>query len=67
MALRSYALAKNVFKIACSMSDIMISEMAVKQEGLYWAENLPEDYADWFKEQKFYKEIAFTNTHLRER
>jgi len=64
VALKSFNHAKSVFKIACSIAEIVISEMAVKQEGLYWAENLPEDYADWFKEQKFYKEIAFTNTHL---
>lgn len=64
IALKSYSHAKRTFNLMASVADIVISEMAVKEEGFYWSENLPADYADWFSEQRFYKEIAFTDTHL---
>jgi O-antigen chain-terminating bifunctional methyltransferase/kinase len=64
IALKSYSHAKHTFNLMASVADIVISEMAVKEEGFYWSENLPLDYADWFSEQRFYKEIAFTDTHL---
>jgi O-antigen chain-terminating bifunctional methyltransferase/kinase len=64
IALKSYSHAKRTFTLMASVADIVISEMAVKDEGYYWSENLPLDYADWFSEQRFYKEIAFTDTHL---
>lgn len=66
IAMSGYYLAKDMFETICKKADIVIAEMAVKQEHVYWNKTLPEDYEDWFTASLFYKEMAYMPTHLSE-
>lgn len=58
--------AREIFEELARKSKIIITELAVKDEPLYWNRNLPADYDRWFDKIKFFDELAFFPTHLSE-
>ena len=64
IALKGYGYAKGIFDKMCKAGNVIITELALKEEGYYWSANLPTHYQEWLDANKFYKEIAFTDTHL---
>lgn len=64
IAMRGFDKAFDMFSAICKKADIVISEMAVKEEPVYWNKTLPYDYESWFSDEKFYCEMAMNDTHL---
>lgn len=58
--------ARGIFEKLAQKSKILITELAVKGEPLYWNKNLPTDYDSWFDNIKFFDELTFFPTHLAE-
>lgn len=58
--------AQKIMEGLARKSKIVIAELALKEEPLYWNKNLPENYDDWFKNIAFYDELALFPTHLSE-
>ena len=58
--------AREIFEILAAHTKIMISEMAVKTEPLYWNQTLPSVYDEWYSTIRFFDEVSFFNTHLSE-
>ena len=56
--------AREVLEIIASKVKIIIIEMAIKEEPVYWCKNLPIKYEEWFQNIKFFNEIVFTSTAL---
>lgn len=61
---RGFEYAQSLMTELASKAEIVITELAVKAEPLYWNKNLPENYERWFDGVKFYDELAFFKTHL---
>ncbi|MCR5316877.1 MAG: methyltransferase domain-containing protein [Treponema sp.] len=56
--------ARNIFEMLSQKAVIVITELAVKEEPLYWNKNLPVNYENWFDNIAFFNELAFFPTHL---
>lgn len=56
--------ARCIFEELSRKVGIVISELAVKSEPLYWNKNLPNRYEDWFTNIAFFDELSFFPTHL---
>lgn len=56
--------ARDVLEILAEKAEIVLTELALKEEPLYWNVNLPENYQNWFDHVSFYDEIQFFKTHL---
>lgn len=54
---------KSVAKILIK-SPVLLAELAVREEPLYWAESLPEHPENIFGEAKFVRKLRETGTHL---
>ena len=61
---KGFDYAKDLMGSLSKKAKIVITELALKEEPLYWNDNLPQDYYDWVKDFAFYKEIQFFPTHL---
>lgn len=59
-----FGYARKLFSTLAIKGSIVLSELAIKKEPLYWNKNLPVNYEDWFTDVKFYKELHFFGTHL---
>lgn len=58
--------ARGLFETLANKSQIVLTELALKEEPLYWNKNLPEQYDDWFDNVAFYDEQRMFDTHLSE-
>ncbi len=58
--------ARSVFEELTKKCGIVITELAVKDEPLYWNKNLPASYDEWFRNIAFFEEQAYFPTHLSE-
>lgn len=58
--------ARNLFTTLADKSKVVIAELAVKTEPLYWNKNLPQNYDEWFKDVAFFNELSMIPTHLSE-
>ena len=56
--------ARGIFEELSQKAQVVITELAVKEEPLYWNENLPAKYESWFDSIPFFNELAFFPTHL---
>lgn len=56
--------ARKLFSTLAEKANIVLTELAVKSEPMYWNKKLPREYEEWFTEVIFYKELAFFETHL---
>ena len=56
--------AKAILEKLAGHSSIIITEMALKQEPVYWNTYLPDDYSSWFDDISFFDELSFYDTHL---
>lgn len=56
--------ARKIVETLSRKSKIIITELAVKAEPVYWNKNLPESYEEWFKNIAFFDELDFFETHL---
>lgn len=57
--------AKNILDALAQKCKLLITELAVKKENLYWNKNLPVDYNDWVSAFKFSNTIGWTDVqHL---
>ena len=61
---KGFDYAKDLMDSLSKKAKIVITELALKEEPLYWNDNLPQVYYDWVKDFAFYKEIQFFPTHL---
>ncbi|MBR4159850.1 MAG: methyltransferase domain-containing protein [Spirochaetia bacterium] len=61
---KGFDYAKDLMDSLSKKAKILITELALKEEPLYWNDNLPQDYYDWVKDFAFYKGIKFFPTHL---
>lgn len=58
--------ARKLLETLVQKCTFMLTELALKEEPLYWRERLPEDYSVWFENIAFFDEQAFFETHLSE-
>ena len=56
--------ARKLMEVLVNKSAFLLTELAVKEEPLYWNDNLPASYDEWFVNVPFYKEQFFFETHL---
>ncbi len=56
--------ARQILEKLLQKSDCIITEMAIKEEPLYWNQNLPSGYEEWFTNIRFFDELDFFETHL---
>ncbi len=59
-----YKKAREIFEKLALHTRIILNEMALKQEPVYWNEYLPDEYEDWFEKIAFFDEQAWFGTHL---
>ncbi len=58
--------ARKLLNQLCSKAKLVVTELAVKEEPLYWNKSLPSRYDDWFDDISFYDELEEFDTHLSE-
>lgn len=58
--------ARELMTKLADKSEYVLTELAVKEEPLYWNENLPSKYEAWFDKVLFFDEQCFFDTHLSE-
>ncbi len=58
--------AKTIMTKLAGKAKFVLTELAVKEEPLYWKKNLPVHYTDWFSDVAFFDEQEFFGTHLSE-
>ena len=56
--------ARGIMEKLAKKGTLVVTELAIKEEPLYWNKNLPENYTEWFDNIVFFEEIAFEETHL---
>ncbi|MGE6472516.1 methyltransferase domain-containing protein [Serratia proteamaculans] len=59
-----YLSAKEQINLLANKSNVLLLELAVKEEGLYWAEELPDHADDILDEIAFSRELGEFGTHL---
>ncbi len=59
-----YGAVRDWLSMLSGKTDVLISELALKSEPLYWAEKLPEDEREVLKGFAFVKPLGFFPTHL---
>lgn len=58
--------AQKLMTTLAEKAQFVLAEIAMKEEPLYWNQNLPNRYVDWFSDVSFYDEQRFFGTHLSE-
>jgi O-antigen chain-terminating methyltransferase len=53
-----------LLKMLAQSSGLVFLELALKEEGLYWAQALPEDYRDFLAPFPFWHKLGVFRTHL---
>ena len=61
-----FAAARKIFEKLAGSSEIIISEMALKEEPVYWNIHLPDSCDEWFSHIRFFDEVTYFGTHLSE-
>lgn len=61
---KGYEYAKNILYTLAKKTFILITELALKEEPLYWNVNLPANHRFWVQSFLFFKEMTFFSTHL---
>nr|MCR5404391.1 methyltransferase domain-containing protein [Butyrivibrio sp.] len=56
--------ARELMTKLAEKSKYVLTELAVKEEPLYWNQNLPPKYSNWFDKVAFFDEQCFFGTHL---
>lgn len=56
--------ARVILETLAKKIPLIIAEIALRDEPVYWAGSLPEQYASWFDKIAFFHERAFIPTHL---
>lgn len=59
-----FAKAREILEQLSAHCQLIITEMAVKEEPLYWNQYLPSEYESWFENISFFDEISYFETHL---
>ena len=58
--------ARTLMEKLAKKATLVITELALKEEPLYWNEKLPDSYTEWFANVRFFDELSFETTHLSE-
>ncbi len=61
-----FSYARKMLELLSKKASCVLAEMALKEEPLYWNENLPCKYEEWFANIPFFNELDFFETHLSE-
>ncbi len=56
--------ARGILETLSRKSCILIAEMALKEEPLYWNTALPATWVEWFANIDFFDDVAWNGTHL---
>lgn len=63
---KGFDYARSILEDLSRKSELVIAELALKSEPVYWSQSLPERWEDWFCNIAFFDEIGFFSTHLSE-
>lgn len=63
---KTFDYARSLMEELAKKSELVIAELALKSEPVYWNQSLPEQWEDWFCDIAFFDEIGFFSTHLSE-
>lgn len=56
--------ARTLMEHLANKGTLILTELALKEEPLYWNDNLPGKYDEWFRNVAFFDEQKFFPTHL---
>ena len=59
-----FSYARSILEKLSQKAKLVVTELALREEPLYWSGALPPRYEDWFANIAFFDELAFFGTHL---